>query len=142
MSRVINPETGRKLRDKNVKAIVKALRELMKRGSVDDESRDLAAFIALALYTVYDTIDVSVSAWEKRGYWLKADRYRMDWDWTQQLGREIHSAVLEDEWDRVAIVSVKIAQKLNHIQIPQRDRIGSPWEGAWQSLKERPLGDE
>ena len=142
MARVINPETGRKERDRYVKGIVKALRQLMLREQVDDKSRDLASFIALALYKINETIDVSVDAWEKRGYWLKADRYRMEWDWSLLLGKDLHLAILKEDWDHIAAISVKIAQKLYQVKLPQRDRIGEPWIDAWQKLKSRPIDSE
>ncbi len=39
----------------------------MKQTEITDKTRDLAAFIALALEAIASTIDTSVEAWEKRG---------------------------------------------------------------------------
>ena len=85
MSRVINPETAGKQRKLLLRSVVVAIRELMKQESQDDLSRDLASFIAITLMKIYETVNVSVAAWENRNYWVKADRYRMEWVWTENL---------------------------------------------------------
>lgn len=136
LSRVINPDNSGKERNRLTKAIVKAIRELMTQSEPDDNSRDMAAFIALALLQVHETVDVSVLAWEKRGYWLKADRFRLEWEWAQQLGLKMGKAILEDDWVNVAMVAAQVAQKLSKIQIAPKNRIGEPWVGAWEKLKE------
>lgn len=136
MSRVINPESAGKLRNNLTRAVVVAIRELMKQPEPNDTAHDLAAFIALALEEIAETIDVSVQAWEKRDYWVKADRFRMEWDWAGNLGREMRSALQAEDWGRIAITTAKIAQKLGKITIPQRHRIGTPWVGAYQKFLE------
>jgi hypothetical protein len=140
LGRVINTETAGKDRNRLVRAVVLAIRELMRQTEQDDRTRDLAAFIALALEEIAATIDVSVEAWEKRGYWVKADRFRMDWIWTEQLGEKMRKAVLEDDWPSVAGVAIQAAQKLGDVKVPQRHRLGEPWTGAWRVLKEKSSG--
>jgi hypothetical protein len=131
VGRVINPEGVGKERNRLVKSVVLALRELMKQSTADDQTRDLAAYIALALEEIAATIDVTVTAWEKRGYWIKADRFRMEWDWSSQLGQKMKKAVLEDDWGAVALTAAQIAQKLKDTELPKRNTQGKPWEGAW-----------
>jgi hypothetical protein len=136
LGRVINPDSIGKERTQLIRAIVLALRELMQQTTTDERTRDLAAFIAIALDTIHQTIDVSVSAWEKRGYWIKADRFRMEWNWTEKYSKELKDAVLVDDWARVAMVAGQIAERLKDVKVPQRNRIGAPWEGAWERLKQ------
>jgi len=87
MSRIINPESAGKQRTQLSKAIVLAVRELARQKDVSAETRDLASFIAMALQVIADGIEVSVTAWEKRDYWIKADKFRMEWMWAGQLRR-------------------------------------------------------
>ncbi len=134
MSRVINTESAGKHRTQLTKAIVLAICELMKQSEPGSLSRDLAAFISQAAREIGQTVDVSVQAWEKRGYWVKADRFRMDWEWADVLGRKMEQAVKNDDWTQVARIAVQIAQKLGKVKVPARNRIGAPWEGAWKSL--------
>ena len=134
MSRVINPETAGKQRKLLLRNVVVAIRELMKQESQDDLSRDLAAFVGLLLLEIYETVNVSVDAWEKRNYWVKADRYRMDWVWSEQLGHQMCKAVLADDWLTVAFTSAKIAQQVSSVELPKRLNLGEPWVGSWEKL--------
>lgn len=111
-----------------------ALRELAKQTEVNQESKDIAAFISLALMTISQGIDSSVAAWEKRGYWVKADRFRMEWMWTGQFAEKLKVAILGDDWGTVAMLSAQIAQKFNKVVIAQNHRLGKPWVGAHRQL--------
>lgn len=135
LSRVYHPDSVGKERTRLSKSVVLAIRELMKQNEPDDSSRDQAAFIAIALEKIASTIDLSVTAWEKRGYWVKADRFRMDWAWTERLGKEMRQAVLEENWAKIAMTAAQVAQKLMSVEVPQRHRLGEPWMGAWQAMK-------
>lgn len=108
----------------------------MKQQQPDDNSRDLAAFIAIALLNVHETIDSSVAAWEKKDYWVKADRYRREWEWTLSFGNKMKTAVNQDDWGTIATLSIQIAQKLNNIKVSDRHRLGTPWVGAWDILNQ------
>lgn len=134
MSPIINPESAGKERTQFTKAIVLAVRELAKQNDVTDETKDLAAFMALALKSISEGIDVSVAAWEKRGYWVKADRFRMDWIWTGQYADKMKSAILTEDWATVAVLSAQIAQKFNKIVVSENHRLGKPWVGAYGRL--------
>lgn len=134
MSRVINPDSAGKERNRLTKAIVISIRELAKQSDPGDKARDLAAFIALALLSIAEGIDVSVAAWEKRNYWVKADRFRMEWAWAGQVGEKMRTAVLNDDWASVAMLSAQLGQKLHKIKVSENHRMGRPWIGAWKQL--------
>ena len=135
MSRVINPDSTGKERTRLTKAIVIAIRELAQQPEPNAEARDLAAFIALALQTIAEGIDVSVAAWEKRDYWIKADRFRMEWAWAGLMGEKMKKAVLDEDWGNVALLSAQIAQKLQKVKVSENHRMGTPWVGAYKQLK-------
>lgn len=135
MSRVINPNSAGKQRTQLMRAIAIALRELLTHEDVDDSSRDLAAFIAAALMTIADGIEASVTAWEKRGYWLKADKFRLEWEWAGATGKAIERALIEDDWQQIALLCVKVGTKVQNIQLPKTHRLGTPWVGAWRRLR-------
>ena len=134
MSRVINPESAGKDRTRLTKAIVLAIRELAKQNDVTDETKDLAAFISLALRIIADGIDVSVAAWEKRDYWVKADKFRMEWMWSGQYADKIKVAIFTDDWGTIAMTIPQIAQKLSKIEVSDNHRLGKPWVGAFEQL--------
>ncbi len=143
MSRVINLQSAGKDRKRLTRATALALRELMKQTEINEKTRDLSSFISLSLEKISQTIDPTVAAWEKRGYWVKADRFRMEWIWTERLGTEMRSAVLEDDWASVAVITAKISEKLNKEKVSERHRMGTPWIGAWERLQvESKMGDK
>ena len=134
MSRLINPDSAGKDRTRLSKAIVLSIRELARQKDVTSETKDLAAFIALALQTIAEGIDASVIAWEKRDYWVKADRFRMDWMWTGQFAEKMKTAVLNDDWGTIAMLMPQIAQKFSKVMVSENHRLGKPWVGAYLQL--------
>ncbi len=134
MSRVINPDSVGKERTRLTKSIVLCIRELAKQVQVTPETKDMASFIALALQSISDGVDVSVAAWEKRDYWVKADKFRMEWLWTGQFAEKMKSAVLSDDWAAIALLMPQIASKLNKVEVSDNHRLGKPWENAYALL--------
>ena len=136
MSRVINLDSTGKQRAQLSKAIVLAVRQLARQQDTGAEARDLAAFIAMALKAISEGIDSSVAAWEKRDYWVKADKFRMDWAWASPAAEKMRRAVLSADWRSVAAVSAQVAEKFNKIQVSDKNRLGRPWVGAFKQLDE------
>ncbi len=134
MSRVINPDSVGKERTRLSKSIVLCIRELAKQSKVTSETKDQAAFIALALQSISEGIDASVAAWEKRDYWVKADKFRMEWMWAGQAAQKMKAAVLADDWGVIATLIPQIALKFNKIEVSDNHRLGKPWEGAYTLL--------
>ncbi len=134
MSRVINPDSVGKQRTHLSKSIVLALRQLARQSDTGGETRDLAAFIAVALQAISEGIDTSVAAWEKRGYWVKADKFRMEWAWAGPIAEKLRNAVAADDWGSVALLSAQVGQKLSKVQVGDNHRLGKPWEGAYARL--------
>ena len=62
MSNVYNPDSAGKDRTRLTKTIVLALRELMKQPEPNDQTRDTAAYVVLALDEINKNIDASVEA--------------------------------------------------------------------------------
>ncbi len=79
MSRVINTANPGRLRNQARRTIAEMLRHLMFKKRIDDESKDMAALVAISLQEIAATIDVTTTAWENRDYFLKADRFRLEW---------------------------------------------------------------
>jgi hypothetical protein len=135
LSRIINPDSAGKERSHLSKAIVLAVRQMALQSEPGIEARDLAAFIVLALERIEGTIDISVAAWEKRDYWVKADKFRLEWTWAGQLAKKMRDGLRTDNWSEIAQVAAQVAQKLNKISVAPGNRLGKPWVGAWDVLK-------
>ncbi|MBC7239066.1 MAG: hypothetical protein H5T71_03080, partial [Chloroflexi bacterium] len=81
MSRVINTASPGKERGQLRRTCAEVLRHLMFKRTLDDETKDMAAVLVYALEGIAETVDVTVEAWEKRDYFIKADRFRLEWEW-------------------------------------------------------------
>lgn len=134
MSRVIKLDDSGKERTHLTRSVLRAIQELMRQTEVDDDTRDLASFIVFALEAIHRTIDQSVQAWENRGYWLKADRFRLEWEWTGQLAFKMRQAIYAEDWNTVALTAVEVGSRLKNVQLPRRQPQTAPWKGAWSQL--------
>ena len=134
MGRVISTENLATERNRLLKAMALALREMAKKSSYDEESRDLAAFLVLALDNVAESIERSVLPWEKRGYWVNADRFRMEWAWAESLRTKMRAAVNTEKPEEIAMAASTLSDKLKGVKVSERHRLGSPWHGAWAQL--------
>ena len=134
MVRIIKFGTPGKDRIWLEKGIIIAIRELSKQTGVDRDTYDLLAFISLSLNAIGETVDESVLAWEKRGYWIKADRYRMEWSWSSRMGDELKQALRNEDWGSVTKIIAQVTQKMSKVNVPAKNRLGNPWVGSWERL--------
>jgi hypothetical protein len=134
LGRIIKTGSASKDRTWLEKGIVVAIHELVKQVKTDESTYDLVAFIIISLRAIGDTVESSVAAWEKRGYWVKADHYRMEWNWASKLSDELLQALIKEDWGNIAIIIAKITQKMSKVKVPIKNRIGTPWIGSWDRL--------
>jgi hypothetical protein len=134
LSRVIHIESAGKDRTLLSRHILLAIRELGQSNDDLVKSRDLVAFIILALGQIAQTIDSSVAAWEKRGYWVKADRFRMEWGWTQVKSDQLYKDLQNQNWDAIVKQVILITQKLAAVKLPARKSVIEPWKDAYKLL--------
>ena len=137
MSRVIRTGSASTERNRLKKALVLAIRELMKQSEPNETSRDLIAFILLCLVRITETVEESAEAWEKRGYWLKADHFRMEWEWARLLAERIRPNVLTENYNKIIPDLIELSQSLNDVTISDNHRLGTPWLGAWDQLHKK-----
>lgn len=135
MSRLINPDSAGKQRTQLMKAVTLSLRALASKQKVDAETRDLVAFIALALNQIHDTIEATCAPWEKRDYWLKADQFRREWLWAGRTGEKLERVVLGEQWPDLPPLMVELSKHLEKVVLPKRNTLGTPWTGALAQLK-------
>jgi hypothetical protein len=136
VGRVVNPEGVGKQRSQLLKLSAIALRALAGCREVSDEARDLVAFIAMTLNEVHETVDVACQAWEKRDYWLKADRFRRDWAWAGRIADKLERVTLGDEWQKLPELMADLGQHLDGVKMPKGKSTASPWKGAHMRLRQ------
>lgn len=129
-----NQESGTTLRNRLSRGIVLAIRLLMEQGAPDEKSLDKVAFVVLALDKISESVDLSAMAWEKRDYWVKADAFRMEWEWAIGSSKRVKEALFSKDWPQIATELITVAQKLHKVQISPNNRIGEPWVGAYAAL--------
>ncbi len=134
MSRIVNSESAGKDRTRLTKVVVISVRELLRQQEVSDLSRDLIACVLRSLDAIYETIDASVAAWEDRGYWVKADRFRMEWQWTKIIADKMRPLVYEENYGELIPLMVQVMQALQSVKVSENHRLGTPWVGQWQLL--------
>jgi len=133
MTKIIQTESGEKLRKDILKTIGLTLELLTVKSSFDSETKDMVAFVVLALEKVAVTINESVAAWEKRGYWIKADHFRLEWDWAGEFAKQIKICLQENDWTGMQNILARIQTK--GIISSKSLRInGKPWKGAYFKL--------
>lgn len=103
----------------------------------------MLAFLALCLEEVSNSVDQTCHAWEKRDYWVKADRFRLDWAWAQSVYSKLVQRLREDDIDGGVIAATSLGSHLVDVSLPRRSSAGAPWNDAWASWHQsQGLGDE
>ncbi len=137
LARLIKLESAGKQRTQLLKLLCLATRELAQKTPHDADFLDLLAFTILTLEAIQATIEPSIQAWEKRGYWVKADQFRRDWSWTGRCSADMRTALAQNDWQALFSIVENIRERVRHINIPQHHRMGTPWIGAWKRYRGR-----
>jgi len=134
MSRVVNVDNVGAQRQRLRRTIAEALRNLMGKSEVDEEARDLAALIVFSLREIDAGIEQTTSAWEKRDYYLKADRFRQEWMWVAPAADELEKLLREQAWDRLPAALAGLLGHFSDITINRKVRSEQLWHGCYRRL--------
>lgn len=138
MSRTFRTQSLHSQRQRLLKLLAYTLRALLVHGQRDAEAKDMAAFLALILDDIQHLVETTTAAWEKKGFWLKADRFRHEWAWAPMYRDRIYMALTREDWDELAGLIAQLFGKVSTVDLPKRPRWKErPWEGAWASLQKR-----
>ena len=136
MSRVFSTNSVGKRRRQLRRTIAEALRRLATKRTFDRESEDLAALIVFSLRRLEEGVDQTATAWEKRDYYLKADRFRMQWEWLEDTTYALESVLLLGQWDKMPEIMAGLFPRFADITVSKYTRSSDLWEGAYQRLVE------
>jgi hypothetical protein len=131
LSRIVHPESAARARERILQATALAIRHAATQSPGSSDRHDVLAFIVLALDEIAESVDTSAAAWEKRGYWLKADRFRRDWIWVEQVKRRIDNALRDEDFAAAGDGVGQLSGHLAGVKIPTRMQRTSPWQGSW-----------
>jgi len=137
MSRVIAVEKVGQERHRLRRTIAEALRHMIRRPAFDEESQDLAALIVFSLRRLEQGVEQTAAAWEKRNYYLKADRFRREWEWVEETAFALETALLLSQWDRVPPILATLIPRFSDITIAKYTCSPDVWQGCYQRLIHR-----
>ena len=139
MSRVISIDAPGKIRNQHRRTIAEALRRLSQKPRLDDEAKDLTALIVFSLHGIADTVERAIDAWEKRDYFLKAERYREQWRWLEPLTDELSAIVGgngEGRWEELPTVLARLMPHFADVRVKQLTRKPTLWQGAYEKFRQ------
>lgn len=134
MGRVINTDSPAKERNQWRRTVAEALRHLMSKKELDDEAKDLAALVVISLRGISDTIERTVEPWEKRNYYLKADRFRLEWEWSGGAAHRMEATIKADKWQELPAQLAELMPHFADIRITKLMRSPETWAGCYRVL--------
>ena len=122
-----NPTTQRnRLR----RTLAEALHRLGDAPAPTDTNRDLVALLVYILRQLQAGVEQSAAAWDKRDYYMKAERFRQEWAWCGPMERLLTHALRYGPWDEVAELLPTLRQQVAEIQVTKLTRDETLWAGA------------
>lgn len=135
MSRITNVEgTPATQRNRLRRTIAEILRRLTAKKSIDAETKDMVAFIVVALRAINESIEQSCLAWEKRDYFLKADQFRREWTWLLPTADRLQDLLVTQEWSLLPTEIAGLAARFSDVKVNQMTKPASLWQGAHAKL--------
>jgi hypothetical protein len=134
MSRVVSIERPGKIRNQHRRTIAEALRRLSQKPQLDEEAKDLAALIVFSLHAIADTVDRTIDAWEKRDYWMKAERFREEWRWLEPTADELSAVIYKNKWDQLPATLAQLMPYFADVKIKQLTRKPTLWRGTYEKF--------
>ena len=142
MGRVINLSNPAQRRNQSRRTIAEILRHLMLKRELDEEAKDMAATLVFALRSIAETIEGSTEAWEKRNYYLKADRFRRQWEWVPLFASRLQKLVVSDRWEQLPRELAMLAPYFQDVKITKLTRSPETWQASYRLLKREGLGEQ
>ena len=134
MGRVVNTDSAGAERNRLRRTIAEALRLLGQKQAIDDEARDLAALIVYSLRGIEQGVDTSAAAWEKRDYYMKADRFRLQWAWVEPMARQLEVVLVRERWNDLPTVLALLLPRFSDIKLTKMTRTPNLWAGCYDRL--------
>lgn len=134
MGRVINTNNPGKRRNSFLRTSAEILRRLSQQKEVTEDTKDMVAMLVYCMRGIDGTVEESITAWEKRGYWKKADDFQQKWWWASLMATSLEKLVKNDRWDELPDMMMKLFPHVSDIQINKMTRNPSDWEGTYRKL--------
>lgn len=133
MSRIIKTQNGYRIREKALKLIGVAISEFSYANNIED-CLNIAAFIALSLDEIENSVRETADAWEKRDYWVKADQFRSEWGWVGVTKSDLVKAVLSRDLNKIGEVFESLRKKRKVMEGMINPKKGMDYAGSFAQL--------
>jgi len=138
MVRIIRPDSPARARTSLVAGIHTALADLDAAAN-PDALGDRLAYAGLALRELQRSTERTADAWERRGYWLKADQFRREWGWAGHGAEAILTPLLRDDLPAAQAAASALLPRLQPAPAASAPKISvKHWTGALARLKTAP----
>ncbi len=134
MSRVINTQSPTKTRNQHRRTAAEILRRLGQKQQIDGEAKDMAAMLVYLMRELWAGVESSAAAWEKRDYWMKAERFMREWEWTVETAVNIEDVLRHDAFDLLPELLIELFPRFADVQVKKMTRSPSVWSGAFARL--------
>lgn len=134
MSRVINVDGPGKTRNRWRRTVAEALRHLTAKKELDAEARDLAALVVFGLRGIAESVGQTTEAWDKRDYYLKADQFRLEWEWAGRAAEQMTATIQAGQWKDLPPQLAELLPRFADIRIAKFTRSPTLWQGCYRRL--------
>ena len=73
---------------------------------------------------------------DKRGYYLKSDSLRNDWDWADRTADRMANLIRVGDWARLPVVLATLVPRFKDVDVVKLTRSAALWRGAYARLLE------
>ena len=94
----------------------------------------MAAAMVFMLRGIAETIETTTTAWENRDYYVKADRFRMEWEWAAPAAKQLKGADHPGSLGTTPGALAALAPHFADIRIAKMTRPDSAWKSSYQQL--------
>lgn len=140
MSQVINRNNYSNQRSSYLRFISTALERYDNNKTTIEEKRDITVFVLLTLLEIQKSIQKTIQPWEKRGYWVKADQFRAEWQWVDLVCNGLQKKIRQQEWSMLGSELSVIRKACLDFPPYQRLQVKDPWKGSWQKWQKMQKG--
>ncbi len=134
MGRLVTIDGTGTERNRLRRTIAEALRLLGQKAELDDEARDLTALIVFSLRQIAAGVETSAAAWEKRDYYMKADRFRREWAWVELSAGELEKILRQGRWAALPAALARLLPRFSDIKLSKMTRTPDLWAGCYARL--------
>ena len=134
MGRLVTIDGTGTERNRLRRTIAEALRLLGQKAELDDEARDLTALIVFSLRQIAAGVETSAAAWEKRDYYMKADRFRREWAWVELSAGELEKILRQGRWTALPAALARLLPRFSDIKLSKMTRTPDLWAGCYARL--------